>query len=359
MTAVLASDPVSARQAAAARLRQVAARRRRRSAAVSLGLAVLTLGVVVVNLSVGDFPLPLGEVLATLVGQGDETSTLLLVEFRLPRLVLGALVGVAFALAGGLFQGVLRNALASPDVIGVSQGASVGAVTALLVLGAGGGWVAVGALAGAAVVAVLDVALSWRGGVTGHRFVLCGVGLAFAANSVLGYLLTRSDVRSAQDALVWLSGSVSAATWEGNARLAVALAVLVPLALTLAPGLRMLALGDEAASALGVLAGRTRLLALAVGTALAAVATAAAGPVAFVALASAPIARRLVGDGRVGLVPTAMVGVCVVTASDFAAQHLLPGLEVPVGLVTGLVGGGYLLWLLATSTSPSTSEGKR
>lgn len=359
MTTVLAPGPVPAQQEAAARVRRVAGRRRRRSAAVSLGLALVTVAVVIVNLSVGDFPLPFGEVLATLVGRGDETSTLLLVEFRLPRLVLGALVGVAFALAGGLFQSVLRNPLASPDVIGVSQGAGVGAVTALLVLGAGGGWVPVGALAGAATVAGLNIALAWRGGVSGQRFVLCGVGLAFVANSVLGYLLTRSDVRSAQDALVWLSGSVSAATWDGNARLAVALAVLAPLALTLSPGLRMLALGDDAASALGVRAGRTRLLALATGTALAAVGTAAAGPVAFVALASAPIARRLVGDGRVALVPTAMVGVAVVTASDIAAQHLLPDLEVPVGLVTGLVGGGYLLWLLATSTSPSTSGGTR
>ncbi len=245
---------------------------------------------------------------------------------------------------------MLRNPLASPDVIGVTQGASVGAVTGLLVLGLSGPWVAAAALVGAAAVTTVNLALAWRGGVTGHRFVLCGIGLAFVATSALGYLLTRSDVRDAQAALVWLSGSVSSATWEGNLRLAVALVVLVPAALALAPRLRMLALGDETATALGVPASRVRVLALVTGTALAAVATAAAGPVAFVALASAPIARRLVGDGRVALGSTAMVGVTVVTASDFVAQHLLPGLEAPVGIVTGLVGGGYLIWLLAATT---------
>lgn len=335
------------------RLQRVAARRRTRSVVVGAALVVVTLATVVVNLSVGDLPIAFGDVLATLVGRGDETSTLVLVEFRLPRLVLGAMVGVAFGLAGGLFQSVLRNPLASPDIIGVTQGASVGAVGALLWAGVGGLWVPAAALVGAMVVAALNVLLAWRGGVSGHRFVLCGIGLAFVASSVLGYLLTRSDVRNAQEALVWLSGSVAGATWEGNAQLALALAVLVPAALLMSPRLRMLGLGDDTASALGVRAGSTRLTALALGTALAAVGTAAAGPVAFVALASAPIARRLVGDGRVALVPTALVGVAMVTASDLAAQHALPDLDVPVGLVTGLVGGGYLIWLL-TSSRPLT-----
>ena len=332
------------------RLRAVATQRRRRGALVSTGLGVVTFVVVGLSLAVGDLPVPLSQVLASLVGRGDETSTLVLVEFRLPRLVLGALVGLSLGLAGGLFQGVLRNPLASPDVIGVTQGASVGAVIGLLVLGLSGAWVPAAALVGAGAVAATNLVLAWRGGVTGHRFVLCGIGLAFVATSVLGYLLTRTDVRDAQDALLWLSGSVSSATWEGNARLAVALVILVPVALSLAPRLRMLALGDDAASALGVRAHRVRLVALVIGTALAAVPPAAAGPVAFVARASAPIARRLVGDGRAALVPTAMVGVTVVTASDFAAQHLLPGLEAPVGVVTGLVGGVYLVWLLATTT---------
>ncbi|MGA9746033.1 MAG: iron ABC transporter permease, partial [Nocardioides sp.] len=256
---------------ASERLHRAAARRRSRSVVVGTGLALVTLTTVAVNLSVGDLPIPFRDVLATLVGRGDETSRLVLVEFRLPRLVLGAMVGVAFALAGGLFQSVLHNPLASPDIIGVTQGASVGAVGALLVLGVSGVGVSVGALLGAAVVSALNVALAWRGGVSGHRFVLCGIGLAFVATSVLGYLLTRSDLRNAQEALVWLSGSVAGATWEGNTRLGAALVVLVPAGLLLSSRVRMLALGDDTASALGVPVGPTRLLALALGTALAAV----------------------------------------------------------------------------------------
>ena len=227
---------------------------------VGTGLTLLTLGLLAVTLSVGDVPVPLSQVLATLVGRGDETSTLVLVEFRLPRLVLGVLVGIALGLSGALFQSVLRNPLASPDIIGITEGASVGAVYALLVLGLDGVAVSVAALIGAAVVGGLNYALAWRNGVTGYRFVLCGVGLAFVAASILGYLLTRSDAREAQEALVWLSGSIASATWEGNARLAVALVVLVPAALVLAPGLGMLGLGDDTASALGVPAQRVRLL---------------------------------------------------------------------------------------------------
>ena len=345
MTATL----VEAERTAVHAVTAVERRRRRRRLLVGASLTATTLAVVLVTLAVGELPLAPGEVLATLVGRGDPTATLVLVEFRAPRLVLGVLVGLALGLAGGLFQSVLGNPLASPDVIGVTQGAGVGAVLALLVLGLSGTWVPVAALAGAAVVAGLNLLLAARGGLTGQRFVLCGIGLAFVASSVLGYLLTRSDVRTAHEALVWLSGSVAGATWDGNARLAVALVVLVPAALALSSGLRMLGLGDDTATALGVRAGRVRVAALLTGTALAAVATAAAGPVAFVALASAPIARRLVGEGRVALPAAALVGVCVVTASDLAGQHLLPDRSVPVGVVTGLLGGCYLVWLLATA----------
>ena len=352
MSAASAASAASAVEVALARLQTTSRRRRSRRLTVSLGLALAAVVVMTASLLVGELPLSLGQVLATAVGRGDDVSQLVLVDFRLPRLLLGVLVGAGLALSGALFQSVLRNPLASPDIIGVAQGASVGAVLVTIGLGLSGLWLPLGALAGALLVAALNLALAWRRGLTGQRFVLCGIALAFVASSVLGYLLTRSEVRAAQGALVWLAGSVSSAEYAGILRLAVPLLVLVPLALVAGRRLAMLEMGDDAAQAVGGPASAVRVAAIGIGVALAGVATASAGPVAFVALTSAPIARRLVGDGGIALVPTALVGVLVVTVSDFAAQHLVPGIDVPVGIVTGVIGGPYLIWLLAGGRRP-------
>lgn len=322
-----------------------------RRATVTLALVLVALAVCLVALSTGELPVGIGDVLATALGRGDDLSRLVLVDFRLPRLVLGVLVGLAFGVAGSLFQSVLQNPLASPDIIGVTQGASVGAVTVLLLLGLGGALVPLGALAGAAAVALLNVLLAWRGGLAGHRFVLVGIALAFGASSVLGYALTRSDARDAQTALTWLSGSVAGADWPTVVPLVVVLAVVLPLVVLLGRDLGMLEMGDLAAAPLGVRATRVRLAALALGVVLAAAATAAAGPVAFVALVSGPIARRLVADGRPAPLQAGLVGVVMVALADLVAQHLvtagLSDVQVPVGIVTGIVGGPYLVWLMA------------
>ncbi|GAB2883420.1 FecCD family ABC transporter permease [Nocardioides pacificus] len=349
MSAVLERPAPAGEREARLLLRATARARRTRRVVVNAVLAALAVGTVLLTLSVGEMSVGVGDVFATALGHGDDLSRLVLVEFRLPRVLMAALVGVAFALSGGLFQSVLRNPLASPDIIGISQGASVGAVVALLVLDLSGPMVSVGALVGAAVVAGTNLLLASRGGLSGHRFVLCGIALAFVATSVLSYVLTRVDARDAQTAMVWLSGSVSAADAEAYTRLALVLVVLVPLALVLGRPLGMLEMGDEAATALGVAAPRLRLAAILLGVALAAVATAAAGPVAFVALTAAPIARRLVADGRLSLVATALVGVVIMVVADLLAQHLIDGVQVPVGVVTGVIGGPYLIWLLASS----------
>jgi iron complex transport system permease protein len=167
---------------------------------------------------------------------------------------------------------------------------------------------------------------------------------------LLGFLLTRADLRSAQDALAWLVGSVSNATWPQILFVAVVIAVLAPVTAVLARQLRILQFGDDAARALGVRTERARLALLLVAVIFAATATSVAGPLAFVAFVSAPIARRIVGGGALALVPAALVGALVTTVADLVAQHLLPGnLELPAGIVTGLIGAPYLLWLLATS----------
>ncbi|QYJ04189.1 iron chelate uptake ABC transporter family permease subunit [Nocardioides panacisoli] len=352
MTATLAGDEVGTDRHAAALdgIRRTERRRRTRRLVVAVLLFAVTVGSVVVALNFGEITLEPGEVLAVALGGGEEVSRLVLLEFRLPRILLAALIGIGFGLSGALFQSVLRNPLASPDIIGISQGATVGAVTGTLALGLTSG-IAVQALAfvGALTVAALNFLVAWRGGLTGQRFVLCGIALAFACTSAIGYLLTRTEVRDAQAAIAWMAGSVGSADYDVIARTAIALVVLVPAALWLASRLGMLEMGDDVASALGVAAVRIRIVAIGVGVLLAAVATAAAGPVPFIALTAAPIARRLVGDGRVALWHSALVGATIAVVADLVAQNALDDAQVPVGVITGLIGGPYLIWVLSLS----------
>ena len=325
---------------------RLAGHRRDRRVVVILGALVVV--VASLALMVGAYVMSAQDVLATLVGLGTPKDEFIILRLRLPRVLLGALAGLALALAGGLFQSLLRNPLASPDIIGISGGASAGAVSALLLFGVSGLAVSVAAFVGALIVAVSIYLLSWRSGLTGYRFVLVGIAFAFLVQGLLGYLLTRADVRDAQGALVWLVGSLSGAAGEGVLILGACLLVLVPLVAVLAPRLRILQLGDDSATGLGLRVQPVRLVLLAFAVALTAVATAAVGPIAFVAFVAAPIARRCVGG--LALVPTALIGALLVLASDFVAQHLLPGdVQVPVGIITGIVGAPYLLWLLATS----------
>jgi iron complex transport system permease protein len=332
-------------------LRASRLRRRARTLAVTLTLLLVVAALAVTALMLGDYRLSAAQVVGALAGSDEEPARFVVFDLRLPRLTLGILVGVAFGLAGALFQSVLRNPLASPDVIGVSQGASAGAVAALLLGGVTGFWVSAAAFAGGAAVGLLLYAVAWRGGVTGHRFVLSGIGVAYVCTSVVGYLLTRSEVREAQAALLWMTGSLAQADWDLVTTLTVAVAVLAPLVALVARGLDLLLLGDEQAAGLGLRPEVTRAAVIALGVALACAATAAAGPVAFVALVAAPVARRLLGDGSLALVPSALVGVVLVVGADVAAQHLVPAvlpidLSVPVGVVTGAVGGPYLIWLM-------------
>jgi iron complex transport system permease protein len=322
----------------------------RRELVVALAVAAVVLAVAIASLVVGSYTVSVPDVFRTLAGQGDPKDAFIVLQLRLPRVVVGVLAGMAFAIAGAIFQALLSNPLASPDIIGITGGASAAAVAALLVLGLGGIAVSAFAFVGALAVAAAIYALSWRSGITGNRFVLIGIGFAFMVQGLLGYLLTRADVRDAQAALVWLVGSLSGVRWGDILIFGIGLLVLVPAVAALAPRLRILQLGDPSATGLGLPVSRTRLLLLLVAVALAALGTAAVGPIAFVAFVSAPIARRLTGTGALALVPTALVGILVVLVADFVSQHALPGgVQVPAGIITGAIGAPYLLWLLATT----------
>ncbi len=336
-----------------ARLRREPAGSRRNDTRVYLVIAILssaTLLVAIVSTAVGAYSLSVSDLVLTLLGQGTGSDNVIVFRLRLPRVAMGLLAGVAFAIAGALFQTLLRNDLASPDIIGISGGASVSAATAILLFGASGAVVSLSAFLGALVVAGTIYLLAWRRGVNGFRFVLIGVGVAFLVQSALGYLLTRGDVREVSQALVWMVGGVGGAEWSEIGILAVGLTALLPIVAVLSSRLRIMQLGDDTAAGLGVPVEHTRLLLLLIAVALCAIATAFVGPIAFVAFVAAPIARRVVGHGALALVPSALVGALLVLGADFLAQHALPAnVQVPAGIITGIIGAPYLLWLLASA----------
>ncbi|MBI5160161.1 MAG: iron ABC transporter permease [Micrococcales bacterium] len=332
---------------ALAAVRDARRRRLRRTSAVIGAVGVLALLLVLASLSLGRPTLGPGTVLRAIAGSGDAAAGFIVVDLRLPRVVAAVLVGAAFGLAGAVFQAVLRNPLASPDIVGVTQGASAAAVVAVLSLGLVGVPVSLAALVGGVVVAAISLALAGRSGTAGSRFVLIGIAVAFLTNAVIGFLLTRADIRAAQGALVWLVGSLSSLPWDQLAPAAIAIAILAAGIGFLSPRLRVLQLGPELASGLGIRVGRTRLLLLAFAIALVGVGTALAGPIAFVALAAPPIARALVSDAGAALAGSALVGAAELVGADLVAQNALPDAQLPAGVVTGILGAPVLLLLLA------------
>lgn len=309
-------------------------------------LAGATFAVLCVSLTTGEYPLPVTEAVPALWGGGDPGARLIVQELRLPRALAGLLAGAAFGVSGAIFQTLTRNPLAGPDMLGITQGAGVAVVGGIVLgLGAGLGTQTLG-LAGALVTALLIYALAWKRGTTGFRIVLVGIGVNWVCVSATQYLIVRAKVYQAQEAVGWLVGNLNGRGWESARPLVLALAVLVPLVLLLGPWLRALHLGDQVAGGLGVPVQRARLALMCAAVGLVAFATAAAGPVAFVALAAPQIALRLAGASRPPLTASAVTGALIVLGCDLLGQRLFPGLELPVGVVTGVLGAPFLLWLL-------------
>lgn len=327
-------------------VRRARAHLRRRSQSVGACLAVGILVAFCVSISVGDFPIPLVEVPRAIFGFGSDDAEFIVRTLRLPRALTGVLVGIAFGLSGAIFQSLARNPLASPDIIGISAGASASAVFVIVVLGGSYLVVSFGALGGALIAAFAIYVLAWKRGVSPYRLVLVGIGISAMLASVTSYLLTRAEIYDAQRATVWLTGSLNGRGWEHVRPVGIALALLFPAALWRSRSLRILQLGDDMAAGLGVGVERSRIALLVVGVALAAVATASAGPVGFVAFVAPAIARRLTRSSLT-IVPAALTGGLLVLVADLVARRLFAPTELPVGVVTGVVGAPYLLWLLA------------
>ncbi|MGW3554142.1 FecCD family ABC transporter permease [Streptomyces griseoincarnatus] len=311
-------------------------------------LMLLALGASVLLVGTGDFPMSASDVLTTLVGQGDEGQEFIVTELRLPRVLVGLLVGASLGIGGALFQTISRNPLGSPDILGLGQGATAGALTVIVLFSGTANQVALGALAGGLITGTAIYVLAWKRGVHGYRLVLVGIGVSAVVTAVNGYLLTKSDIVDAARAVVWMTGSLDGRDWDQVWPLLALCAVLVPVVLANSRALRMTEMGDDVSNALGVRVERLRLVLMLSAVLLTASATAAAGPVSFVALTAPQLARRLTRSPGPSLIASMWMGAALLVLADFVSQRAFGAEQLPVGVVTGVVGGVYLLWLLVT-----------
>jgi ABC-type enterobactin transport system permease subunit len=324
-----------------------------RHLAVPLAAAAVLVLLSAVSLGRGDFPIGLGDVLRTLAGLGEKTQEFIVLELRAPRIVVGLLVGLALGVAGALFQTFARNPLASPDVLGITQGASVGAVAAIVLTGGSAIGVPLAALAGALVTGALLFVLTWRAGIDGYRLVLVGIALWSVMAALIDWLLTHAEIYDAAAAYVWITGSLNARTWDHAVPLVLSVAVLIPLALAAGRVLGVLQFGDDTARGLGVRLPLAQSAVVLIAVALVATSVAAAGPISFVALVVPQIAVRLTGGSRPPLLASGLLGAVLVVGADLTTRTVLPQ-ALPVGILTAVIGAPYLLWLLVRGRRRST-----
>ncbi|GIF96323.1 ABC transporter permease [Catellatospora citrea] len=320
---------------------------RARALLVGTALLLAAAAIAVVNLSSGDFPIPVGDVLRSLIGQGDPGTDFIVHELRLPRALVALLVGAALGASGAVFQGLTRNPLGSPDFVGMTVGAATGALVVILLLDGSGLQVAVGAIVGCVLTSIAIYLLAFQRGTQAFRLILMGVGVSALLEALNSYLIVKGRLDEALAAQVWLIGSLGGRGWTEVTIVAITLAALLPAVVHYGRHLNMLALGDDTATLHGVRVERSRAVLALASVGLAAGATAAAGPIAFVALAAPQLAARLTRSPGPGILPAAAMGAALLAGSDWAAQRVLPDNDIPVGVVTAAIGGLYLTWLLA------------
>jgi iron complex transport system permease protein len=317
-------------------------------------LAAALLLVMCVNIGRGDFPLSITAVLDVLLGGGSRIERFIVMDLRLPRSLTGLLVGAALGISGAITQSISRNALASPDILGITAGSSAAAV-ALIVLGGGSfsGLLAtlglpLAALIGGLLTAIAIYALAWRKGVDGFRLILVGIAVNAMLTAVIGWLLISADINDVSRAQVWLNGSLNGADWAAVWPVAIAVVLVGGGTVVATFTLGALRLGDDNARSLGIRLQHSQAMMLFAAVALAAIATAAAGPIGFVALAAPQIALRVLRTPGPPIIASALLGGLLVVGSDLIARTILP-VELPVGIVTSALGGPFLLYLLVRS----------
>lgn len=324
----------------------VVGRRSIRGPLVVTATLLVAAAAVVVGLSTGSFQASPVEVVTALLGGGDGRTTVVVAGLRLPRVLSALAIGATLGLAGAVFQTLARNPLASPDIVGFSAGSATGALIGLTLIAptaspAAGAWI------GGLLTVVIVMLIARSAGVSRERTILAGIALSTLLAAVNDYLLTRAPLEIARNADQWLHGSLAATSMSDVGLLLASFGILAAVIVLVRRDFRALELGDDTARSLGVRTGRVRLLLVIVAALLTGTATAVAGPIGFVALAAPQLARRAMGSSGIPLVGSVVTGAAVLVVADVIAQRALAPLQIPVGLLTGVVGGAYLIWIVA------------
>lgn len=312
-------------------------------AVLALAIAVMT----VLAMMTGSYPLSARQVVSALAGGETGLVHEIVVEWRLPRVVAAVVFGAALGVSGAVFQSMLRNPLADPGILGFTQGSYTGALVVILVINGTYLQLVAGALVGGMLTALVVFLLAYRRGVQGFRLIVVGIGISAMLLSLNTWLMLKADLEQAMSAAAWGVGSLNGVSWNQVAVGGACIAVLLSAAALLGRPMRQMETGDDAAASQGVRVVPARLGLIVVGVALTATVTAASGPIAFISLVAPQIGRRLARTAGITLAPAAFVGALLCLTADFIAQHVA-ATPLPVGIITVVLGGGYLGWLLFT-----------
>ncbi len=316
----------------------------RRTVVATLGMFATALPLVLLGLCFGAAWLTPSEVLSALAGRGD--SVLVVQQWRLPRVLAALVFGAALGLAGAIFQNLTRNSLGSPDIIGLDAGAYTGALVVITLLNGTPAALATGSVLGGLLAAAVIYVLSQSSGLSSARMIIIGIAVNAILTAVNSWIVLRAELDVAIAVTGWSAGSLGGVDWDEVLLPFLVLGVLAAVLVTVSRAMHQAALGDDLAVTSGVALNRVRLVLVVVGVGCTATVTAVAGPIVFVALAAPQIGRRLAGTSDVTLIPAALVGAVLLLAADLVAQMLLAPIALPVGVVTTVIGGCYLIWLL-------------
>ncbi|WP_026672282.1 FecCD family ABC transporter permease [Alkalihalobacterium bogoriense] len=320
-------------------------KRRRRFIFMTSLLAIIAVALCCAMLMLGNTIYPVRDVIRVLVGEDVQGASFAIGTIRLPRMIAGVFAGFAFGVGGYIFQTMLRNPLANPNVIGITAGSSAAAVFCIIVLHASNMVVSIASVVGGLATAIIIFLLSKGRSFSIGRLILVGIGIQAMLNAVISYLLLIGRQQDLPTAMRWLSGSLNGVKMETLSPLVLTVLIFTPIIIALGKRLDLLELGEEAATSLGIHTDKTRLVLVISSVLIIALATATTGPIAFVAFLAGPIAKRLVGVGFSNMIPAGLVGIILVLASDLIGQFAF-ATRYPVGVITGILGAPYLLYLL-------------